>query len=328
MANRISSRRRIVWYSIGAIGLFLAAIAVLFPSQVSKTFLLFPNYNPFSAKNYSILDLNSLRDVTAIANSQLVNFTLPFGAEDSREVLVYLPKGYDEKNTDVLYPVLYLLHGSPGVPEDWLDGGKAQETFDRLIDEGTVSPFIAVFPDGNGGLLYDTQYINSTDGKQPNEDFIADTVVTYIDNTFQTRAETGYRSLMGLSSGGFGALNISLHHQDLFGQAAAISGYGAIEQNALSDLLIQDSKETIRANSPVEYIPSLSVHDLHVFLDTGLDDGLLEKTRELEQLLRSTGFEVTLVTPSGTHDWTFWSGQLDPATRWVSREWDRTTESR
>ena len=40
---------------------------------------------------------------------------------DVRPVIIYTPPGY-EKNTDIKYPVLYLLHGTTDIEETWTKG--------------------------------------------------------------------------------------------------------------------------------------------------------------------------------------------------------------
>ena len=45
---------------------------------------------------------------------------------------VYLPTGYAQ-NTNVRYPVMYLLHGNGGVRNDWAVKGKMQKTVDTLV---------------------------------------------------------------------------------------------------------------------------------------------------------------------------------------------------
>src|SRR5260370_1128014 len=46
-----------------------------------------------------------------------------------RTILVYLPPTYNTRiGQDKRYPVLYLLHGSPGQAHDWFTAGKAQDS--------------------------------------------------------------------------------------------------------------------------------------------------------------------------------------------------------
>jgi S-formylglutathione hydrolase FrmB len=117
---------------------------------------------------------------------------------------------------------------------DWLTLGDAQATLDRLILAGKVPPLIASFPDGNGGLLRDTQFVNSADGKDPVEDFVSKVVPRYVWDHFRAARDPKRMAIGGLSSGSLGALNIGLKHQDVFGCIISFSGYGRIEQNAFS----------------------------------------------------------------------------------------------
>ena len=51
------------------------------------------------------------------------------------------------------FPVLYLIHGSPGTSVDWLRGGYVDRTMDELLRRGAIDPFIVVLPDVNGGYF-------------------------------------------------------------------------------------------------------------------------------------------------------------------------------
>src|SRR5258708_36159100 len=64
---------------------------------------------------------------------------------------VYLPLGYDHpSNRRRRYPVVYLLHGSPGRPRDWLEEGEIANIEDSLIAAGEIAPMILVAADGRG----------------------------------------------------------------------------------------------------------------------------------------------------------------------------------
>ena len=64
-----------------------------------------------------------------------------------RRINVYLPPKYDESNSS--YPVLYLLHGSGGDENAWIDLGFVNRIMDNLIAEGKAEPMIVVLPNGN-----------------------------------------------------------------------------------------------------------------------------------------------------------------------------------
>ena len=109
--------------------------------------------------------------VTELSN--LAAVTIPFTLSETRRVFICLPAEYEKLREMMSFPVLYLLHGSPGGPEDWLKMGDAQAILDKAAADKIIGPCIAVFPDGNGGLMKDTQYIDAPDGNTPMETFIS-----------------------------------------------------------------------------------------------------------------------------------------------------------
>src|SRR5581483_9597599 len=56
---------------------------------------------------------------------------------------VYLPPGYSPAQR---YPVVYLLHGMPGSPSEYLLGTNLAAFADDGISAGRLRPFIAVMP--------------------------------------------------------------------------------------------------------------------------------------------------------------------------------------
>src|SRR5437762_3362718 len=66
--------------------------------------------------------------------------TFPGG---ERPGFVYLPPGYSAVHR---YPVVYLLHGMPGSPTEYLAGTDLVTFADSEIWSGALRPFIAVLP--------------------------------------------------------------------------------------------------------------------------------------------------------------------------------------
>lgn len=280
---------------------------------------------PLAATYLKPIDLTTSQktpsvQLRALEASQLITIEVPLQPTGTRNAIVYLPVGYVPK-PKFKYPTVYLLHGSPGKESDWIELGNAQQTLDRLIQAGTIQPLIAVFPDGNGGLDRDTQYINATDGSELDEDFIWQQLVSTVDSQFPTLQQAKFRAIGGLSSGAFGAINIGLKHQAVFGKVIALSGYGRIEQNDQSALLIQGSKETIATNSPLDYIPKLTQNSTQLWLADGDQDSALQQNRALETALRAQHFQVEFQVYPGKHDWDFWSVHLSSALTWLGALW-------
>ena len=71
-------------------------------------------------------------------------------AEFEKTCLVYLPYGYDEKDTKTQYNILYLMHGAGGNESTFFRGEgqntPLKNTFDNMIAKGDIKPLIVVTP--------------------------------------------------------------------------------------------------------------------------------------------------------------------------------------
>lgn len=160
-----------------------------------------------------------------------------------KDVVVYLPIGYDREPTR-RWPVLYYLHGLGGTETDWTVLGQLATAADKLALDAIV-----VMPDGD-----DSFYANSSrpthyaaclrTGKglfipaQPRrktcvkraayETYITKDLIAWLDGKYRTIASRDGRGVAGVSMGGFGALQLSMRHPDLYAAAASHSGIDAL----------------------------------------------------------------------------------------------------
>jgi Predicted esterase len=139
-----------------------------------------------------------------------------------RKFPVYLPQGY---SLDKKYPVIFLLSGFTGTGNSNLNysflNEDIEQRLNRLIASGKSKEFIVVMPDcmtKYGG----SQYINSSATGQY-EDYILE-IVSMIDENFSTLPEPENRIVCGKSSGGYGALSLSMRNPDVFGLTYSIAG--------------------------------------------------------------------------------------------------------
>lgn len=304
--------------------LFLAGLSVyiITPEKLMKTIAFFPRYNPFARDYFEDLPLSGKEDlqkIKSLKSSLIVKTQLEFFDGKKRNILIYLPKGYDGTKKSITYPVLYLLHGCPGTEANWLKYADGQNNLDRAIKNKIIPPLIAVFPDGNGGVHIDTQFINSYDGKERNEDYIIK-VVNYIDKILNTKKDKKYRAIGGLSAGGFGALNIGLKHQDLFGYILSYSGYGRVEENILSYRFIEGSEKTIYENSPELYLGKLKNKKIKIWLLCGKNDSLIKDNKKLYILFLAHGFDVKIELFEGGHHWYLWSDHMIDGLEWLGEK--------
>jgi enterochelin esterase-like enzyme len=295
-----------------------------YKQQIQDTVNYFPSYNPFNPPikpKYTVSNESDLSLTKSIldSKSKLIISEIKISSGQIRKVITYLPPQYDPS---IAYPLLVMLHGSPGKETDWVEVGNAGKTLDDQINTKSIKPLIVVFPDGNGGMERDTQFIDSTDGTEKNLTFITTNLIKTIEANYKIKPGVSNRAIGGLSSGGFGALNIGLQNQDKFGSILSFSGYGNIEQNDQSKKLIQGSQKTIDNNSPLSYIPNLKINTTSIWMVSGLQDGLNPESKKLYQLLYANHFDITLNEFDGIHSWSFWSDNLKLGLQWLNNKLD------
>jgi len=172
----------------------------------------------------------------------------PVAPKPLRPAYLYLPPGADAATR---YPVVYLLHGMPGDPLEYVDSLRLAQTADELIASGAVRPFIAVLPSAGPDVHYNGEWAG------PWERYLVDAVVPWVDRHLPTLAEAPGRTLAGLSAGGFGAYDIALRTPRLFGRVEAWSGYfhplrdGPLKGADKALLAANDPRLLIRAEAPL-----------------------------------------------------------------------------
>jgi S-formylglutathione hydrolase FrmB len=158
----------------------------------------------------------------------------PLGDPAAREVIVYLPPGFDEGRR---YPVVYALTGFTGRGRMMLNDSAFTPNFaerlDKLIAAGRVRPMMAVLPDcftRYGG----SQYLDSS-ATGDYEDYLIREIVPFVDERFPTVRDRNARAVMGKSSGGYGALRLAMRRAETFGLACSTSGDCYFEHCYLPD---------------------------------------------------------------------------------------------
>jgi len=239
----------------------------------------------------------------------------------SRHGYVYLPRAYfDPTQRNRRFPVLYMLHGSPGVAADWLRGGFIDRAMDFLLAHGTITPFIVVLPDVNGGYTRDTECQDIVGGPQV-QTYLSYDVTGWIDHHFRTIATPAGRAIGGMSTGGYCALNLMLRHQDVFSAAVMHSGSLAPIESSYSGSLWGGNDALRRANTPRDYIPTVPIHRrLAVYCDAGTSDpSSVQTCIDARNLLdaRHVPVDVHIYAHQG-HDYSAWRKDLYVSLPWVS----------
>jgi len=224
----------------------------------------------------------------------------------AQEVLVYLPPGYDS-NPLRRYPVLYLLHGFPGRPLAFLETVRVGVLVDELVGAKRMQPLILVMPFGSTSTFSDKEWANGVLHDQGWETFVAQDVVASIDARYRTIPTAAGRALAGLSEGGYGALNIGLHHPGTFRVLESWSGY--MRADAIPAIFGR-SRSRLAYNSPSSYLPqaaaALRRSHVYVWFYTGSTDEFRRQNITFAALLRRYAIPHRFFVVPGGHTWVAW----------------------
>jgi enterochelin esterase family protein len=226
-----------------------------------------------------------------------------------REVPVYLPPGWDEAGAQ--FPVIFMLAGFTGRGQNFLGShpwkGSVVQTFDRAVARGACPPAILVMPDcftamGGG------QYINSAFmGRY--EDYIMGELVSFVDATYPTLP--GRRGVIGKSSGGFGAMSLSMRYPEIFSAAASISGDCHFEYGYVLEFLAALRCLQASGGSPQGFLDGFYKRPILKGDDHALLNTLAMSACYSPALDQDLGFELPFDCHTGRRNESVWQRWLE-----------------
>jgi enterochelin esterase-like enzyme len=233
---------------------------------------------------------------------------------------IYTPPGYDA-SAATRYPVLIMIHGSPGRSSEWAVGGDLSHTMDVLIANGLIQPMIVVMPGVNGFGIdkYDTECLNSTLGGPQVETYLTSVVLPWVDAHYATAATWQSRAIGGMSAGAFCAVDQGLRHPELFAAIASIEGFDSPGDGG-RDMLATDAEYA--AHSPGIYVGTMTfTHPVPTFVGTAGrgDPDDRASNEQFAVALKARGQDVEYRSlANGYHTWTTARGLLPYALIFVS----------
>jgi enterochelin esterase-like enzyme len=246
------------------LNIFLVALTALFLSNCTLS-------SPATPTPIPICLQESTFEIVRIAESEpKVSFS------------IYLPPCYAQ-HTQATYPVLYWTYGSVYA---------VQQTTERMIQQGQVSPFIVVIPIDAGGYDYETRIIEQ--------------LVPYVDDHYRTRPDRQYRGIAGISTGAAIAARTAFRAPETFGRVSVISG-GIIESEE------EEFTEWISCTPPEQW-PA-------VLIDIGEQDRIIGLTESLMAVLDAQGVPYTFTQAPGGHNGPYWQAHMETYLRWLANDW-------
>jgi len=238
--------------------------------------------------------------------------------------VVDLPPSY-ESATSRKYPVVYALHGLFEGPGFWEGRGLAG-ILAELRAKG-LSEFLVVAVDGGNSF-----FVNAKGGRY--QDLVTQDLIAHVESSYRVVTGRAGRGLLGVSMGGYGALNIAFSKPEL---VAAVATHSAMllekapsaEQGARRGQMAAFFQvfgdpidpELWHANDPLARAQTLGAKAAPaLYFDCGAEDryGLASGHRELDRLLTARGIPHSFELPPGDHGYEFVRARLEKSLRFLA----------
>ena len=214
----------------------------------------------------------------------------------TRRLSVYTPAGYEGGKRK--YPVLYLLHGSGGDEDAWLDLGRTAQIMDNLIAEGKAEPMIVVMPNGvffnraapgaAVNMFQPTMTNSRSDSTEEIEQSFPD-IIRFIEKTYRVKKGGDCRAVAGLSMGGRQSSRLSRRYPGTFGYVGQFSGVAVPAGEDDSELAAQFAAR-----------PKL------FWIGVGSADGVKANSLILKDYCDAHGYPCEYYESDGGHIWRNW----------------------
>ena len=241
-----------------------------------------------------------------------------------RRMAVYLPPSYLSSKKEY-YPVLYLLHGTFGDEQNWLELGFAANILDHLIAEGKAKEMSVIMPNTNMWQLASpkitdiedpytdlkTASVHLTDGVF--EESFSE-VISYTERNFRTITRKDSRAIAGLSRGGFFAMHISHFFSSVFGYVGLFSPTYTINSESMGKegKLFVANRNTPKVYKNVEKDLKRQFQDPPnlYWIAIGKKDFLYNENITYRKFLDDNKYAYTYFESDGGHSWINWQYYL------------------
>ena len=218
-----------------ACGLVVLAAA---GSQINRYFAYYPTVGALTGSEADVSALTGAarRSSQAVASpvvdrwtgpatgtSQVVTASIPgtVSGFTARDAYIYLPPAYTSPSPPLL-PVLILVSGQPGGPQDWVTAGNLQAQLDQFAAANNGLAPVAVVVDPNGPQDTITMCMDSNIAKA--DTYLSQDVPNWITAELGVDANHAHWAFGGFSYGGTCSIEMATRHPDLFPSFIDISG--------------------------------------------------------------------------------------------------------
>ena len=222
-----------------------------------------------------------------------------------RRASIYLPPAYLSFRHRALLPVLVLMAGQPGSPQDWLTAGRLAEVMDNFAAAHRGLAPLVVLPDATGSTLANPLCMDSDLGHL--ETYLARDVPDWVKAHLQVDPDPQHWAAAGFSYGGTCALQLAVRQPRIYPTFIDISGQDEPtlgDHTATVAATFHGDETAFRAVDPLTILATTGPVASAGIIAAGADDP--EDLRQQRNVLAATsraGIATRWVQVPGGHTW-------------------------
>ncbi|GAD83884.1 esterase [Nocardia asteroides NBRC 15531] len=255
------------------------------------------------------------------AHGKVLSASIPPTASgfEARDAQIYLPPAYFADPRPLL-PVLVLLAGNPGAPEDWFVGGRLARTMDEFAAAHEGLAPVVVVADGTGSQLANPLCLDSRLGNVAT--YLAVDVPAWTRANLQIDPDPRAWAVGGLSYGGTCSLQLATNCPQVYPTFLDLSGQDeptlGDRQRTVDAAFGGDTAALLRVN-PLDLLRTQRFPDSAGAFVVGADDAEFRpQVERMYQAARDAGMDVRLRELPGGHDFALWSAGLRDQLPWLA----------
>ncbi|MDJ0394108.1 alpha/beta hydrolase-fold protein [Rhodococcus sp. G-MC3] len=251
---------------------------------------------------------------------KLTSATIPPTASNfsARPAQIYLPPAYFTDRRPLL-PVLVLLAGQPGEPQDWLNGGLLAITMDEFArDHSGLAP-VVVIADGTGSAIANPLCVDSSLGNV--DTYLSQDVPKWIESSLQVNTDPRTWMIGGLSYGGTCSIQMATNHPDVYPTFLDLSGQAeptlGDRGRTVSDAFGGNEAAFVAIN-PMDLLKTRKYPDSGGAFVVGADDNDYKPGQKaMYDAAKAAGMDVRYLEVPGGHSFAVWSAGLKQELPWL-----------
>jgi S-formylglutathione hydrolase FrmB len=237
----------------------------------------------------------------------------------ARPAWLYLPPAYLSRPRAQL-PVLVLLSGQPGSPDDWLDGGQLAQRMDAFAAAHDGLAPVVVLPDHLGAPLNNPLCMDSRLGNVAT--YLSVDVPAWIRDTLQVDPRPTGWAIGGFSNGGTCSLQMAVTAPQVYPTFVDVSGEAepTLGDRATSvQAAFGGDEAAFAAVNPLDVLAQRQFPDTAGYLVAGQQDTVyLPQAQRVFAACQAAGMDVQLHVLPGGHTFEVWGPGLEQALPWLA----------